>query len=221
MTDMISKDNVRDSEFPKLVLLKSDKLTAALYFITSVLADSEALKKRLRDTALDFSFGIHCWVREVGDSAVWPNVFHQLDELVFLLNLARTEKSISPMNLEVLQAEFLNLKRRLVTYQAPVSLPLPEAEAVIPAEPASEKKASTIKLPITKPAVVNKGKPDQSRREAVVNFLTGKNSLSIKEISRALPHVSTKTVQRELAALVSEGRVKREGDRRWSRYALV
>jgi hypothetical protein len=52
-------------------------------------------------------------------------------------------------------------------------------------------------------------------------LLTMNRPASIKDISGSLSNVSEKTVQRELLALVAQGILKKEGERRWSRYSIV
>ena len=43
---------------------------------------------------------------------------------------------------------------------------------------------------------------------------------SIKDISEIISDVSEKTVQRELNAMIDENIVKRQGERRWSKYSI-
>lgn len=59
------------------------------------------------------------------------------------------------------------------------------------------------------------------RAQGVISILRSTGSLGIKDISARLPDYSEKMIQRELAALVKSGQVKKEGFKRWSKYALV
>lgn len=52
------------------------------------------------------------------------------------------------------------------------------------------------------------------------NNLTGEVSVMIKDITHAFPNVSEKTIQRELADLVSTGVLKKIGEKRWSKYTV-
>ncbi len=58
-------------------------------------------------------------------------------------------------------------------------------------------------------------------RRGVVLDLFAKNgaALTVKDVAKAIAPVSEKTAQRELAALVDEGVLKRTGERRWSIYS--
>ena len=58
------------------------------------------------------------------------------------------------------------------------------------------------------------------RQDIIVNTLKTKSNLTIKDFSRIIKGCSEKTIQRELIALVDQGVIKKEGERRWSRYSL-
>ena len=69
---------------------------------------------------------------------------------------------------------------------------------------------------------VRKGqeKHKSDRRESILKVLRKKKNVTIKDISNAISDCSEKTIQRELLALVSDGVLKKEGEKRWSRYSL-
>lgn len=60
-----------------------------------------------------------------------------------------------------------------------------------------------------------------ARRGDIINFIKDKKEVTIKDISSVIVGCSEKTIQRMLGVLVSEGVLKRTGDKRWSRYSLV
>lgn len=60
--------------------------------------------------------------------------------------------------------------------------------------------------------------PKAGRRAAILHFVIENKAVSIKDICMAITDCSEKTVQRELNALIGEGLIKREGERRWSVY---
>ena len=60
-----------------------------------------------------------------------------------------------------------------------------------------------------------------NRRQTILSFLKDKKVSGIKDIYSVVEGCSEKTVQRELAALVAEGRLRKEGERRWSTYHFV
>jgi len=59
-----------------------------------------------------------------------------------------------------------------------------------------------------------------TRREVILSLLGKKTDLTIRDFSDVIKDCSEKTIQRELIALVGQGVLKKEGERRWSRYSL-
>lgn len=59
------------------------------------------------------------------------------------------------------------------------------------------------------------------RRTRILTILGAKGEATIKDISEIITDVSEKTIQRELNAMIEEMAVKRQGERRWSKYSLV
>ena len=59
------------------------------------------------------------------------------------------------------------------------------------------------------------------RQSVILEILKSKNNLTIKDFALAIKNCSSKTIQRELSKLVKLGILKKEGERRWSRYSLA
>lgn len=59
------------------------------------------------------------------------------------------------------------------------------------------------------------------RQSIIISLLKRKKEVMIKDITETITDCSEKTIQRELAALVDEGILKKEGERRWTRYMLA
>ena len=64
-------------------------------------------------------------------------------------------------------------------------------------------------------------KDKNNRREIILSMLKSGVKLTIKDFAKNIKDCSEKTIQRELLALVSEGILKKEGERRWSKYFLI
>jgi len=58
------------------------------------------------------------------------------------------------------------------------------------------------------------------RRERIRTILEAKGEATIKDISEIITDCSEKTIQRELNAMIEENLVKRQGERRWSKYSV-
>ena len=61
----------------------------------------------------------------------------------------------------------------------------------------------------------------KDRRATILGLLQKKDRVNVKDVAAVIKDCSEKTIQRELAALVAQGVLKREGERRWSQYLLV
>lgn len=59
------------------------------------------------------------------------------------------------------------------------------------------------------------------RSERILAVIRDKGEATIKDISLLITDCSEKTVQRELIQLIKDNKVKREGERRWSRYSVL
>ncbi len=60
-----------------------------------------------------------------------------------------------------------------------------------------------------------------ARRNDVLNVVRSKGKVSIKDITTIMKDMGEKTVQRELLALVKEGVLSKEGEKRWSTYRIA
>lgn len=60
-----------------------------------------------------------------------------------------------------------------------------------------------------------------TRQEAILTLLKKEEGLGIKDFADVIKDCSEKTIQRELISLLMNGTIRKEGDRRWSKYYLV
>ncbi|MBU6370708.1 MAG: winged helix-turn-helix transcriptional regulator [Patescibacteria group bacterium] len=84
------------------------------------------------------------------------------------------------------------------------------------------KKSNTEKMSVMKPTAEHKSVKDKNNRsEVIISMLSDGKRLTIKDFAKNIKGVSDKTIQRELASLVEKGILKKEGERRWSKYFLA
>ena len=60
-----------------------------------------------------------------------------------------------------------------------------------------------------------------ARGNDILSFIKKKGDASIRDIAAVIKDCSEKTIQRELNALIEGGLLRREGERRWSRYIYI
>jgi len=63
-------------------------------------------------------------------------------------------------------------------------------------------------------------KDKNNRQDVILGMLKGGAKLTVKDFAQNIKGCSEKTIQRELINMVSMGLLKKEGERRWSRYFL-
>ncbi len=78
------------------------------------------------------------------------------------------------------------------------------------------------KLSFTKTSGTQKIVKDKNNRQDIIlSMLKSGVKLTIKDFAQNIKGCSEKTIQRELLSLVSKGVLKKEGERRWSKYFIV
>ncbi len=64
-------------------------------------------------------------------------------------------------------------------------------------------------------------KDKSNRQDIIMAMLKGGLKLTIKDFAKNIKNCSEKTIQRELILLLTKGVLKKEGERRWSKYFLA
>jgi hypothetical protein len=217
------------------VAAKNQKLASALYLVTNFLNDSEPIKWKLRERSLELAteFMTGRPTAVFYKLSLLEKGSHLCEEIVGLLDIARTLGSVSEMNLSVLKQEYETLKTQLEELAGGKQLErfllvseLPKPKVEVPITPTTASPIPVSYAQPKRPASVSSHHTDglaskNTRKQAILSYLADKNWTSIKDIASAVPDCSQKTVQRELSDLVEQGVLKKRGDRRWSRYVLV
>lgn len=60
-----------------------------------------------------------------------------------------------------------------------------------------------------------------NRRTLILKTIKERGEVGVADVIHAVKGVGEKTIQRELLAMVSEGILKKQGERRWSRYSII
>jgi len=104
--------NFDNYDFSVFLNKKTEKLTVALYMVTSFLSDNEPLKWRLREKSIVLLSGITT-ARDKSVSEM-ENVFAShsflVEEIISFLEVGAASKLISEMNFSILKKEYLLLK---------------------------------------------------------------------------------------------------------------
>lgn len=230
-----------DSDFV-FVYKKTEKLVSAIYMVTNLFSDSEPMKWSLRKKSTDLLSLMVSYkdISEINQNDFSQKVKAKVLEVVSLFEVSSFGGLVSPMNFSILKQEFFNLvdvinksKKDAVQNVIPSNF-----FAISPDNSSTFTQANTSQnlgvsvgvnsdiythnIDQNKPVFIDKTVTKRSNRQTVIiGLLKKKSDLTIKDVSTVISDCSEKTIQRELIALISEGVVKKTGERRWSKYSLV
>lgn len=101
----------------------------------------------------------------------------------------------------------------IVFYNTPTTLPVSSQDDL----PTEFNELKSEKLKDFGSVAVKKNR----RQSLIIGLLKRKKEIMIKDVVGIISDCSEKTIQRELSLLVDSGLLKKEGERRWTRYSLA
>lgn len=266
----------KDNHLKDINLLanKGQRLSRAIYLVSSFVSDQDPLKWKIRERAIELMSDAKTLGQSIEKSdsnghnnleseIVLNKLNGHLDQLLSLMDLAVAGGAVSEMNFGILKQETAMLSenvslgikevssRRLVEGEIRTINGFPIAGVSRHVQPSSVSSSNSINnngphigqshLPESvvsngqkSPKLVigvisngnnhvnhvrpNKAESRGNRKKTITDFVKGKSWTAIKDIAVAVHGCSEKTVQRLLAEMVEEGILKKQGERRWSRY---
>ena len=214
------------------VYKKTEKLGTALYMVTNLFNDSEPMKWTLRTKIshlLSFVLGFKD-VFSIKSNQFSDDIKTKVLEIVSLLEIASLSGLISSMNFSILKDEFLNLINFLDQLKNNNNISFGSNDLKknffdVNKDSHNYKiikdKDLSIKDNYGSGDVVSESHRKTNRQNAIIGLLKKGGWLSIAQLSANIKDCSEKTIQRELNNLILRGLVKKEGERRWSKYAVV
>ena len=236
------KDIVEDKELNN----KVEKLVTALYLVTAIMPKSEPLRVSLRQEALKLlspTFNIKDTMH-AGHQSHFSSV---IDSCMSLTNIAAVSSTISDMNAKWLLKGFAVVKDIYMRHTAE-SIDLNNYEIKDIAFNLNKGLSPLIPLPrVLSPTLsegegatppltgeigrgISRQKPNFNKRselsstdrqDQIYALLTDGNTRLLPEISKYFSGITDKTVQRDLQALMDAGKVRKIGERRWSKYTIM
>ena len=228
---MDQKDTKGNLFFTEYVVKKVDKICNALYIITSFFPESEPLRLSIRKKTIDILSDISS-LRALGELKnvryVARTTTH-ITELMALLNLSRTANLISDMNFRILEQELTAIANFGDRSGGPVFEKKYFDSGLLPPRGESKKTVASGKTPNQKapvernPLSISERKDDvkRQRRDLVINLLKEYGHVTVKDVAQHFPQYSQKTIQRELVSLLESNLIRKEGEKRWTRYFLA
>lgn len=218
MSDQNKQLNIIETTY---LYKKTEKLVSALYLVSNFLSDKEPIKWQLRE------LGINLLSFKQGNSLVLEGV-SLIKIILSLLQVAHIGGLISEMNFNIFKYEFES-QIQMVEQAEKESLKghvLSEDFFAVPeghqGNSLSQGKGVSLMAGNSKgqPTVSDRLSLKSNRQDIIIGLLKKGGELGIKDFTTAIKGCSEKTIQRELATLVSKGQVKKMGEKRWSRYSL-
>ncbi len=224
-------------------LKKSERIVQALYLVTQHIKDTDPIKLEIREYAISLvgaSFSLNS-IEPEDQNALLVSFFAYLLKISSLLHIAFGARLINISHNQILQNEI----DMLISYvKNSVFKDNFHAGFILSKDFFATDNA------IDKSAESNKGQRDRllikktrieaenaqipkengqnslqdkkiSRQESIINYLKKESKVTIKDFLKVIHNCSEKTIQRELIELVNKGIIKKEGERRWSRYSLI
>ena len=222
----LSFSNFFRNEHHTFVVQKTEKLASALYVVTGFIPEVDPLRTRLRTCALEL-------VSTCSDTTIARDLrYHEgfsarCLEIGSILNLAQRAGFLSEMNARILCDEYAELGSFVqehhdkvfgnmslsVCTEKPGDLAKPDKRHVETVSKGHQKDIT--------PAKKTYNKRHNSRRQQILRLFDKKDAITVKDAAKSIEGCSEKTVQRELVAMVQEGVLLKEGERRWSVYKKV
>ncbi|MFA6269596.1 MAG: hypothetical protein WC657_00060 [Candidatus Paceibacterota bacterium] len=224
---------------------KSYRLAAAVFMISNLIEQDQELKTKIKNLSLNLvSVSVNLKDVNILDTKkLILDIEKNSLELMSMLDIASVSGLISKMNGNILKEEFQSFISELNKFSdnyennknVSVKNLFTESQ-FMSAEgtshslnTANEPKSLVENIKTNRSGILspntsggtNGHKRKDLRKSTVLEFIKGHTNVSIKDI---VPHIngcSEKTIQRELMVLINEGKIKKTGERRWSKYSII
>jgi len=224
---------------------KVEKIVSAIYLVTSYFPSEESLRWQLRDRGLHL-LSHTLSLRDINLSYKDKTVSEIKDlilEIVSFLDISFIAKIITEMNADILKRELnllLNIiERGFKEIRQNDSQFLEHNFFKVKGESLSletnvikddkldkrhykgqTKLSFNLLNNVVKKEKINYSIKKKTRKDEIIKLFNKGQKLTIKDISQVIDNCGEKTIQRELQFLMKEGKIKKEGERRWSQYSL-
>ena len=212
------KSLIQDEYYFKYIFKKTEKIICAVFYILQDIKDisrNEELLSKVKDhclttlTLVADSLSVHA--DEAGEAAEILSL--KLVALESQLRVLNAAGILHPDHLQVFVTEIDSALRSAKSYGWTTTVSRPQLE-VTP-------KRQTVRREEKSGTNVSAEKTHGDRRTRIMGVLKSQPGASIKDIVDTIKDCSEKTIQRELNALIKDGFVIREGERRWSKYNVL
>ncbi len=237
------KDILSDKEKGGLLIFKTDwyinvykkteKITAASFFVTDSIKDDEYKKDIVSDIRTSAKDMLRTTIALVANRG--PVGGEEMQSLVRHTSMLRSMFVIAA-TLHIVRQDLVDvLIREIDGVLQNIHLLGDELRAVesasLEAPPlyVHDERKRTVRSSVSLPKEVHKERVKEeggvtqggaARRDGILKVIRERGVVSIKDISDSIKDCSEKTIQRELMDMIKDEMITKTGERRWSRYAL-
>jgi len=220
-----TKRLVQDENYYKYIFKKTEKIVSVVFYIAQNAESDTAYESYIEDILLA-ARSVHDAVLKslevrshVAEEAI-RTAAHTLITLESKLRVSQAAGFVAPEVLHVLSSEIDAVLRGMNKYLKNTGA-FDDMEYTVSVSPepsrsrprVNQQRSGTASAPAASGVSL-------SRKERIKTVLEAKGEASIKDIAEVVTDCSEKTIQRELNTLIEDNVVKRQGERRWSRYSL-
>ena len=222
------------------IFKKTERIVQALYLTTQHIKDDEPLKIEIRELSLsmlDNAFSLNS-VESYDGNVLLSSFFSNSLKIISFLSTASVSSLISKVNSSIIKNEIESI---ITLLRNKIKEDVDRSGFVL-----SKDFFATENMTFNKGHIFSDSRTDighikdnkrqglednrnkdinikdkkNNRQDIIINFLKKENQATIKDFLKVIVDCSEKTIQRELIDMVKKGIVKREGERRWSKYSL-
>lgn len=218
---------ISDEYYYKFIFKKTEKIVCAVFFILKTnddLISDERAVTDIKDICLDILSFVTGSLSESESKVadITRQLVFALIELESTLRVLHAMDLLHADHLNVFVAEIDALMRSAKSYQFDTRRVSQESGSVKERVVRGEARGAVTAPKVSGSSpVVSRTVAGGDRQERILAVLRASPLSSIKDIADTVKDCSEKTIQRELISLIKDGKVIREGEKRWSRYSVL
>lgn len=212
------------------IIKKTEKIVAAIYLVSGLVPDNDPLKLSIRSQ----SISLLSFINSISNPFVKNEIKNlpetislKINNIISLINIAFYAGYVSQMNLSLVKGELewleLEIKNNHSNWTDSLILSKDFLVSKAPQTPPFQGQMSfkTNGPQTIKDRELKTKNRKFSRCDLILSSIKKRGRPTVKDISTDVRGISEKTIQRELVSLIENGFIKRNGERRWSTYALI
>lgn len=222
--------DTKSQGLPKDICQRLNRLVIALYRLTDYFDEKEPIKYEIRVIGNRLIKGSVSFISllQTPNGATIKDIKDSLNTLYVQFDVLEFARIVSETNAEIVKDEIVSLLNTVENFNMTgnifVDISLLNRSIV---RDIKDNAVHSGLLSVVKevhkyadksPAL---GVSSDPRKRAIVDYLKLKGSATIRDLTSIVKGCSEKTIQRELGALIGMNIVRKEGDKRWSRYLIA